>query len=177
MALITLQEFQAYTKTFDDADLMSQIYMGAAEQIVIDYLGYNPELDDFSEFLSGSDSRRIRLSSKPITEITSVTINGESVSLDQFYIREEYLTFFDPGKKFPKGDENVQVEYKAGWVEVPQIIKLTTLRIAALMNTEADGNIGVTSKSFGDSGSRTFISVTKYDKYLFPLNEFRITKI
>jgi hypothetical protein len=57
---------------------------------------------------------------------------------------------------------------------MPVIFKQTVLRIAALLLTEADNNIGITSKSFGDMGSRTFISYTNFDKYLYPLSKYRL---
>lgn len=58
--------------------------------------------------------------------------------------------------------------------DLPGIIKLTILRIAALMQTECDGNIGITSKSFGDSGNnRTFVRTTDYDPYLQQISNYR----
>jgi len=59
----------------------------------------------------------------------------------------------------------------------PEILKLTIMRIAALLQSEADGNIGVTSKSFGDSGTRTFINLVNFDKYLIPISKWRIIRI
>lgn len=57
-------------------------------------------------------------------------------------------------------------------VEVPQIVRLTILRIATLMLMEGGENIGVSGKSFADN-SRTFISYTNYMKYLSPLQTYR----
>ena len=70
----------------------------------------------------------------------------------------EYLRF-DPEEKW-------QAE------EVPEIVRLTILRIATLMLMEGGENIGVSSKSFSDN-SRTFISYTNYLKYLSPLQTYR----
>jgi hypothetical protein len=61
--------------------------------------------------------------------------------------------------------------------DMPAIFKQTALRIAALLATEADNNIGVTSKQFGDSGSRTFLNYTNFDKYLFPLSKYKLIVI
>jgi hypothetical protein len=61
--------------------------------------------------------------------------------------------------------------------EIPNIFKQTQLRIASLLYQEADQNIGVTSKSFGDSGSRTFINYTNFDKYLSPLSKYSLVVI
>jgi hypothetical protein len=69
----------------------------------------------------------------------------------------EYLRF-DPDEKWGES--------------VPQLVRLTVLRIATLMLMEAGENIGVTGKSFSDN-SRSFISYTNYAKYLNPLQTFR----
>ena len=55
---------------------------------------------------------------------------------------------------------------------VPDLVRLTVLRIGTLMLMEAGENIGVTGKSFADN-SRSFISYTNYSKYLNPLQTFR----
>jgi hypothetical protein len=60
---------------------------------------------------------------------------------------------------------------------IPSIFKQTQLRIASLLYQEADQNIGVTSKSFGDSGARTFVNFTNFDKYLSVLSKFRLVMI
>jgi hypothetical protein len=60
---------------------------------------------------------------------------------------------------------------------LPEVIKLTALRIATLLQTEGDNNIGVTSKSFGDSGARTFVSYTNYDRYLLPISKYKLLVI
>ncbi len=52
---------------------------------------------------------------------------------------------------------------------VPGIVKLTILRIASLMESESGGNIGVTSKQFGESGTRTFVKTTDYSPYLLQI--------
>ena len=60
---------------------------------------------------------------------------------------------------------------------LPVVIKNAILRIAALLQTESQNNIGVTSKSFADSGSRTFVSFTNFDKYLSPVSGHKLIRI
>jgi hypothetical protein len=64
-----------------------------------------------------------------------------------------------------------------GAAAAPALLKQTALRIAALLFSESDNNIGVTSKSFGDSGSRNFLNYTNFDKYLAPLSRHRLVTI
>jgi hypothetical protein len=91
-------------------------------------------------------------------------------------------------KEFPIGKRNIEIEYEAGWgitpddditngAYIPSIIKMTVLRIAALLQTESDSNIGVTSKSFADSGTRTFINTVDYSRYLIQLSNYKLIVI
>lgn len=61
--------------------------------------------------------------------------------------------------------------------KMPNIIKLTVLRIASLLQTESDSNIGVTSKSFGESGTRTFVNFTNFNKHLLPISKYKLLVI
>lgn len=56
--------------------------------------------------------------------------------------------------------------------EMPEVVKLSILRVATLMLSESGGNIGLTGKSF-DNNSRTFINYSNYRKYLQPLDPIR----
>ena len=60
---------------------------------------------------------------------------------------------------------------------IPAEIILTILRIAALLESESNQNIGVTSKTFTDSGSRTFTNYTNFNKFLFPISKYRLKRI
>jgi len=55
---------------------------------------------------------------------------------------------------------------------VPGIVKLTIFRIAALLQSEENSNIGITSKSQAD-GSRTFVKTTDYTPYLKEISRYR----
>jgi len=140
-----------------------------------------------------------------------------------FRISNEFI-YFRKGETFPRGHENVQIVYDAGYEEtdastgrafdggeadtesdftvgdadasteapivdagdalqrddgnaVPPVIKSAIVRIAALMFQETNGNIGITGKNFGESGSRTFTNYVNYQKYLMPISNYRLTVI
>ena len=59
----------------------------------------------------------------------------------------------------------------------PDSIKLCVLRIATLLYTEANNNIGVTGISFQETGSRTFYQWQNFDKYLAPIRPHRLLRI
>ena len=60
---------------------------------------------------------------------------------------------------------------------IPEILIITIMRIAAILQMESDGNIAISSKSFADSGTRTFINYTDYSKYLLPISNYRKIRI
>lgn len=65
-----------------------------------------------------------------------------------------------------------EAETQWGADEMPEVVKLSILRIATLMLSETGGNIGLTGKSFSDN-SRTFVNYSNYRKYLQPLDGIR----
>lgn len=56
---------------------------------------------------------------------------------------------------------------------LPSSIKLVCLEIATLIQLEESQNLGVNSKSFNDSGSRTFLNQVDYSKYLSRISVYR----
>ena len=57
---------------------------------------------------------------------------------------------------------------------IPQVILITIMRIAAILQAESDSNVAIVSKSFGDSGSRTYVNYTNFDKYLIPISRYKL---
>jgi hypothetical protein len=181
-----VEELQKYSNVYGD-DGLQQSYIDSAENIVNTYLGYSPTLHNYNQYFNGTGDNELQLKAKPIQTILSVEINGESIPLSEFYntIDSEFIYY---NKIFPWGKRNIKVEYDAGWgttidddednsAYIPEIIKLTVLRIAALLQTESDSNIGVTSKSFADSGTRTFVNTVDYSRYLIQLSNYKILVI
>jgi hypothetical protein len=170
---ITKEQLQQYTgKITEDTDIMQDVYCSAACDIVEDYLGYAPESKEYTEVLDGTGSNQLALSAKPVTDVKSVLINGKAMDATTFTAQDRYL-YRNDGYSFPVGRRNIVVKHTAGNKTVPGIIIMTALRIAGLLQTEGSGNIGITSKTFGDEGSRTFYK-TKFDDYLVPLERYRI---
>ena len=62
---------------------------------------------------------------------------------------------------------------ETGISPVPAEFKLVCLEISALILQEEGMNLGINSKSFAESGSRTFLNITDYSKYLQRLSDYR----
>jgi hypothetical protein len=83
----------------------------------------------------------------------------------------------DGGNAFSNFDEENDGGGSMVNTNMPNVIKLTVLRIAALLQTESDNSIGVTSVSFGESGGRSFLNYTNFDKYLTPISKYKLLTI
>jgi hypothetical protein len=186
MSYVSVEELQKYSGVYDESGLQ-QIYVDAAENIVNTYLGYSPTLHHYAHRLNGSGTRELQLKARPVAAVISVEINGEPAPVSEFsaILDTEFIYYTNI---FPAGERNIKAEYEAGWGTapdddqansgcLPEIIKMTVLRIASILQAESDSNIAVTSKSFADSGTRTFINYTDYSKYLFPISIYKLLVI
>jgi hypothetical protein len=186
MSYVKIEELKEYSGAHEEDNLL-QNYIDSAEDIVNTYLGYSPTLHSYVHYFDGTGTNELQLKAKPIETVISIEIGGQSIPLSEFYNigNSEFLYY---NRIFPSGKRNVKVEYDAGWgitvdddtvngEYLPKIIKMTVLRIASLLQSESDGNIGVTSKSFGDSGNRSFVNTVNFDKYLIQVSTFKILVI
>jgi hypothetical protein len=184
MSYVPLADFEKYTEVHEKPELL-QSYLDAAENIVNAYLGFVPTLREYHQVFDGTGTTGLQLRAKPIKTIDSVEIAGQPVPAAAFMTSGEFIYY---GDFFPEGKNNIQVVYTAGWgdvvdddeangAELPRIITMTVLRIAALLQSEGGANIGVTSKSFGDSGTRTFVNTVNFDKYLVQISPYKLLVI
>jgi hypothetical protein len=175
---VALADFKKYAnKREEDAtgEALYQTYIDSAEQIVKDYLAYDPASQVYTHTLPGSGLTYLQLKAKPVTVLTSVTADGTARNVADFRLEDERL--YDKTRAIFSTASEIVVVYTAGWVAVPGIIKLAVMRIASLLSQEAGENIGVTSTSFDGGNSRTFINYTNFAKYLAPLSSFRVVRL
>ena len=166
--IVTKEELEGFTGVqFESGNNIAELFIGAAQNIVENYLGYEIETKEYIKHFALYTSDIIKAGVKNITAVKEITIDGTPV-LD-YYIDDDKIIL-----KQPVISDNIIVTFTAGFsTDLPQIIKLTVLRIAALLQTESNNNIGISGKSFGD-GSRTFISYTNYDKYLISCSKYKL---
>ena len=166
--IVTKEELQGFTGVeFESGNNIAELFIGAAQNIVESYLGYEIESKEYTKHFSLHSSNVIKAGVKNITVVKEITIDGTPV--DGYYIDNDRIIL-----KQPVISDNIIITFTAGFGEdLPQIIKLTVLRIAALLQTESNNNIGISGKSFMD-GSRTFINFTNYDKYLIACSKYKL---
>lgn len=172
MALITTTDLENYSGV--SGDELAGSYVQSAIEIVRNYLGYNPEAVEYDQMYDGTGTDSLFLECPHVTSLIEVEINGESVSVDNFYIKENQMFF--KGGVFPLAMQSVRVHFNGGWTStnMPEVIKTTALQIAALRQVESGQNIGVSSKSFGSEGTRVFLSTRKYNDLLFNISAYKL---
>lgn len=173
MALITVSDLNDYAADYAStlATATKQIIVDAAEAEVEKYLGYDPVSGARVFRFVGYGNAEQVLDIPNASAITAVTIDGVTASPSAYTLDADLNAVRLTGLLFTR-DKICTVSYTAGWATIPGEIKLAALRIGALMLTEAQGNIGITSKSFADM-SRQFINTTNFNKYLLPLSHLR----
>ena len=166
--IVTTEELEGFTGVqFESGNNIAELLIGAAQNIVENYLGYEIESKEYTKHFSLHNSNIIKCGVKNISNVAEITVDGTLV--ENYYIDDDKIIL-----KQPVISDNIIVKFTAGFAtDLPQIIKLTVLRIAALLQTESNNNIGISGKSFMD-GSRTFISFTNYDKYLIACSKYKL---
>ena len=166
--VVTKEELQGFTGVeFESGNNIAELFIGSAQNIVENYLGYEIESKEYTKHFALHSSNVIKAGVKNITAVSEITIDGTLV--EDYYIDDDKIIL-----KQPVISDNIIVKFTAGFsVDLPQIIKLTVLRIAALLQTESNNNIGISGKSFID-GSRTFTNFTNFDRYLIACSKYKL---
>ena len=168
--VVTKEELIGYTGVeFESGNNIAELFIGSAQNIVESYLGYEIESKEYTKHFSLHTSNIIKVGVKNITNVSALSVDGTPI--EDYYINDDKIIL-----KQPVISDNIIVTFTAGFsTDLPPIIKLTVLRIAALLQTESNNNIGISGKSFID-GSRTFINYTNFDKYLIACANYRIIR-
>ena len=165
--IVTKEELLGYSGVELENSELYELFIGSAQNIVESYLGYEIESKEYTKHFSLHTSNVIKVGVKNITAVSALSVDGAPV--EDYYINDDKIIL-----KQPVISDNIIATFTAGFGEdLPPIIKLTVLRIAALLQTESNNNIGISGKSFID-GSRTFINYTNFSKYLDACSKYKL---
>lgn len=99
---------------------------------------------------------RLFLPELPVTEVSEVIEDGETLVIDDDYKLGQHGILHRVGQKWVKGIQIVTITYSHGYATIPDDIIAVTVRAASrayqsgLRAADADGVLGVQSKSLGD---------------------------
>lgn len=150
-------------ETLVDPNALSvKIALDSACTAVRTYLGQNINyVAGDVEVRSGSGRRKLRLRQRPVRSVTSVYIDGDLVTSDQYSVRggPGVITMIN-GSWWTPGDDNVSITYSHGWdvgtdtaYSVPADIRLVALNMArrVFLDVGADLLAGaIVSETIGD---------------------------
>lgn len=177
MSIATVAELKAFARKADSdatGEALYQLFLDSAEAVIVDYIGYNPTAATLSNTIFGDGKPYLPLRA-PIISLTTLTVDGVSKTVGNYAL--DFNSIIDPtGNLFLAGSV-VVAGYQGGFSSVPAAIKHAELQIASLMSMEQGENIGTSGSSFDGGNSRTFISYTKFDKYLAKLAQYSVTVI
>ena len=162
---VDLKLFSQYLKMNDaEQDALLLLYLNSAQQIIENYIGYSLEAKTYNYGIKRSGYFVLQSAN-----IFDLKINGDAVTVLKQNVNIVFIKENITG-------EISSIEYTAGFNKdnVPEIIRLTMMRIASLMVSEEGGDIAITGKNFGADGGRTFISTRDYSKILKELDAYRI---
>lgn len=173
MAYITAQELADYAgKHPKENDGKPQKYADAAMDTVNRYLGYNPEEALYTTTRFGDEGTLFSVEAYPVTQIHTVTVNGTADNVQNYVISDSKKYIARQRDARFRCCDMYQIAYKAGFEEVPEIIKMTALQIGSLLWESASGNLAVSSTSYADTGSRVFNNFTP-DRYLKQIEDYK----
>ncbi len=150
-----------YGITTDTNDGQITALIPPVEAAIIRYIGYDPAIQDFTEYYNGTDANFLRLKAKPINSVTSVTFDpyGSSpvayAGTNYFWNSNSVLypkpIASIPGY-FPQGNQNIKVIYNAGYslANIPQNLKLATATMINRTIALTDPNRLKTAETLGD---------------------------
>ena len=178
MGIVTLATWKKYARKPDDdaaGEALYQTFLDAAETIVEEHLGFDPVSQTYTaQALVGTGFDSLQLKAKPITVLTSVSVDGVLRTVADFLIEGERITDKN-GLIFPAGSA-VLCTYTAGYATIPALISLTIMDIASLLSMNQGDNIGVSSVTFDGGNTRQFINYNTFAKQLSRLANIRLVR-
>lgn len=191
---ITKEELEDFVKKYPEDETLVAQYAKAAEEMIEKYLGYSPELKEYTTTRYGDNGRLFELEAFPLNELEKVAVNGNEIDASMFRIKAKNYLEYNYGKGVFSSDSLYSLTYKAGFEviteeqtdtetsgtktvitenKVPSKIRTVALQLASLAWESEGGNIAVSSTSFADNGSRVFNNF-KADRFLDEIKEYRL---
>lgn len=144
--LTTLEHLKTWlgiTSTQDDALLTELIARCSA--LIERYLNRTVLDHSVHERRAGHDKNSLLFQEYPVTTVDRVVVDGHVLASSDYYATATTLHRLGSGV-FPAGQGNIELDYNAGYAEVPADIEQACLEIAALRYKERE-RIGQQSKS------------------------------
>lgn len=151
MALTTLAKVKQYGQITEfESDTLLVRMIEAASAAIENYCSRTFLAAQYTEVRDGTGQRKLTMRHFPVTNVSSVSINGQVIParlspLNNGYTHDDY-TLKLSGYLFDEGMDNVVVVYTAGLATVPEDVQSACAEMVMLRYKSRD-RIGVSSKS------------------------------
>ncbi|MCD1654721.1 hypothetical protein K7J14_08380 [Treponema zuelzerae] len=169
-ALVTASAIKDFSAIFPETDSIVNECEASAEDIVTEYLGFHPVKKGYTHDVVGLGDGNLYLQAFPVSG--SITVDGTIYESGSFDLNQNIVTIRDTTFTFKS---RIPVSYEAGFETVPDSILHVILQIASLLLTER-GKVGISGYSDQNTGSRTFISYSNFDRYLKNIKKYKLFK-
>jgi len=177
MDLCTLADLKAWLGIVSDTDdeLLARLISGVSA-FMEQRTGRRFLEDEYREVRDGHGGRRLLFAHYPVTEVSSVKVDGAAIlpaagALDAGYRFTERMVTLT-GYAFSRGLGNVELSYTAGYEAVPGDLAQACIELCALRYKDRE-RIGQVSKALGDGQTVAFSQKEMPDFVRAVLNNYR----
>jgi hypothetical protein len=120
------------------------------------FLGYQVASANYARTLNGVGGRKLMLPDRPVTAVTSLTIDGHPVpeSPNPFtpgFVFDDKILYLRGWYEFRRGAQNIAAAYTAGYAATPPDIEQACLDWIKIVHDNLDTLPGLKSLKAGDS--------------------------
>jgi len=159
----------------NDDPLLERMISGFSQNIQ-SWLNRQLKSQDYTENRDGNGGRSMTFADYPVTEVSSVKIDGKPILPASDFTSPGYR--FSPtslvlnGYIFSKGLQNIEITYTAGFKEVPADIEQAVIELIGLRYKERD-RIGQQSKNMANGETVTYMIKDFPDDVLTLLKNYK----
>lgn len=169
-----VKEWIGITSSTDDQ--LIQRLVGGISQTIQSWLNRQLKSQSYTETRDGNGNNSMMFADYPVTEVTSVKVNGKPIlpcpdfSSPGYRFNGTSITLI--GYIFNQGVQNIELSYKAGFATVPLDIEQAVIELVALRYKERD-RIGQQSKNMANGETVTYMIKDFPDDVLSLLKNYK----
>lgn len=152
-------------KDSDDEDIVARLITALSSSIQ-KWIGYQIASASYDRFFNGRGGRALMLPDRPVTAVSSLTIDGIAVPSSTSvhmpgFVFDSTTIYLRGWYEFRRGAQNVEAQYTAGYESVPGDIAQACLDWLKLTYDSLDTLPGVTEVDAGDTKIKYGDVITK----------------
>lgn len=134
-------------------DGLLQLLADGASRAARTFIGTDILQETLTEYRNGTGTGALVLRRRPVSAVAYVKIGAPGttralLSVNRDYVWDEFSILAVDGTTFPRGVQNIEIQYTAGFADVPADVREKVAKMAAVRFRELD-RLGETSKSQG----------------------------